>query len=233
MNTRAHPAAVPLEQSMSTHYEDEPKIRMWKEGLRASGCVIKKITPLRLIYSRRNELLFALLDTDIRTAGGYRLPNIALVRGNACVVVALLHNTETSGEKFLMIRQWRTGSGMRALEFPAGMLDREVEDPAKVAAKELSEETGLAVPPKLLVPLNDIPLHTSAGLQDEAILYYGCRVELGPQRFRSFEGASAGAPHEGESIEVTLRTREEAEAESTSLQVHLGFHLFEKKFGKP
>jgi ADP-sugar diphosphatase len=218
-------------QNMREHFENEPKFRLWKETVERSGCTIKRITPLNLIYTRHDELLFALLETEIHAPDGYKLPGIALVRGNACVAVVLLRNRASGEERFLMIRQWRTGSGTYALEFPAGMIDRNIDTPAEVAAKEIHEETGLEIAADSLVSLAGKPLYTSAGLIDEAILYYGCVVELDPGEYEAFEGRKAGSPHEGESISVTLRTRMQAESETTSAQVLLGFYLFEKAFG--
>jgi DNA-binding NtrC family response regulator len=44
-----------------------------------------------------------------------------VVRGNACVIVPLLANSDTGEEKYLMIYQRRSGNGRLSLEFPAGM----------------------------------------------------------------------------------------------------------------
>ena len=48
--------------------------------------------------------------------------------------------TERGGQ-FIMVRQWRPGSGALSLEFPGGVLE-ENEDAAAAAARELLEETG-------------------------------------------------------------------------------------------
>jgi hypothetical protein len=50
---------------------------------------------------------------------------------------------------------------------------------------------------------------------------------LSGQEFASLEGRLAGSPGDGESITVTLCTREQAERETTSLQVRLGLYLFD------
>ena len=125
-----------------------------------------------------------------------------------------------------MIRQRRIGNGGNNLEFPAGMLDREINAAQAVAVRELSEETGLSVAAKDLFPLHDGPLYSSPGAADEGIYYFGCTVSLPGPEFSSLEGRIAGSVDDGESITVTLRKAEEAERETTSLQVRLGLHLF-------
>lgn len=42
----------------------------------------------------------------------------------------------------VMVEQYRYASGMTVLELPAGKIDKGETDPAKVAARELREETG-------------------------------------------------------------------------------------------
>jgi ADP-sugar diphosphatase len=209
-------------------FESEPKIIAWKESLTRHGCVLNKINPEHLFYRKNGELLFALLTIDAVDPQGYALPSLVLVRGHACVIVPLVVNVQSGAERFLMIRQRRNGNGAESLEFPAGMLDRDVSDPVGVAVKEVLEETGLTVKRQELWSLHDKPLLTSAGLLDEGIFYYGCRIELDNEQFNAFEGRIAGAVHEDEHIKVTLCTREQAEAQTYSTQVLLGFHLFEQ-----
>ncbi|MDD5674257.1 MAG: NUDIX hydrolase [Chitinivibrionales bacterium] len=212
-------------------YEFEPKVMAWKQSLIDHGCVIRKIEPVHLFYRHNGELLFAVLALDAVDPEGRPLPSQVVVRGHACVIVPLLINEQTGLERFLMVRQRRSGNGALSLEFPAGMLDRDLERPAAVALKELREETGLTIGGEQLVLLHDKPLLTSAGLLDEGIYYYGCRITLADAAFRAFEGRIAGAADEGEHITAALCTRKEAEAQTHSSQVMLGFSLFEKCFG--
>jgi ADP-sugar diphosphatase len=208
-------------------YQEEPKFLAWKSSLEKAGCSIRSVIPKSLFNKPSGELLFGVFEVDALAPEGHKILPIVVVRGNACVVVPLLRDRETGEEKFLMIRQRRTGNGRMNLEFPAGMLDRLVEEPLEVAAHELLEETGLSLDKSRLFPLFDKPLFTSVGLQDEAILYFGCIAEVSHGIFAGFEGKQAGAQSEDEHITVTLKTREEALAEAESGQVVLGLFLFE------
>lgn len=48
---------------------------------------------------------------------------------------------ETPAGKWVLVRQWRFGSGAFSLEFPAGVVDAG-EDPVEAARRELYEESG-------------------------------------------------------------------------------------------
>ena len=212
---------------MSEDFRSEPKVKEWISTVKNAGCRLASLDPLHLIHKRNGELLFGLFRTEIRDPDEHPLPEIVLIRGHACVIVPMVRNRDTGEERFVMIRQWRTGSGLLSLEFPAGMVDRE-SDPTLVAVRELQEETGLTVKRQEVHPLTDKLLYTSAGLQDEGIYFYGCLVELEAAEYASLENRLTGAEHEEEHITVTLKTREQGEAETTSAQVRLGFFLFEK-----
>lgn len=210
----------------------EIKIHQWIKSLSKSGCTINNIKTIKEIRKKNNELLFSLLDTDVVSPDGNRLPNIVFIRGHACVIVTLLKNRDTHEEKFLMIRQWRIGNGHYSLEFPAGMLDEHVDDPVGVAIRELEEETGLKASRDEIFALTENILYSSAGASDEGIYYYGCIKELDSEAFSSFDKRSGGNPGEHEHITVELLSRKEAEPATTSLQARLGFFLFEQKMNE-
>jgi ADP-sugar diphosphatase len=206
--------------------EDEPKFKKWKSTLEKSGCIIKGYDSLQVIYKKNDELLFAMLRTEITTPEGNALPPIVVIRGDVVVIVPKVRNRATGQERFVMVRQDRIGNGRRTLEFPAGMLDRNIGDPAAVAVDEMAEETGLTVNKKDLFPLSDKALYTSPGLDDEAVYYFGCVIELTDEAYRALEGNKTGAIEEGEKIIVTLKTAEEIMRETNAAQVVLGLFLF-------
>jgi 8-oxo-dGTP pyrophosphatase MutT (NUDIX family) len=57
------------------------------------------------------------------------------------------------GRKFVMIRQYRHGTGKISVEFPGGAIDPG-EDPARAVARELLEETGYRA--EMILPLGDL-----------------------------------------------------------------------------
>lgn len=211
-------------------YAPSFKISSWQRSVTAAGCTINSVEELRRIDKKNGTPLFSLLRASVVSPEGNPLPDIVFIRGNATVVVPLLINAATGEERFLMVRQRRIGNGMLTLEFPAGMLDHEADDPALVAQKELFEETGLQIDKNQLQLLFPQPLFSSAGASDEAIYYFGCRIELQNEEFCSFKNRYRENSGEQEFITVTLLTRTEAELQVNSLQAILGFHLFSYKY---
>lgn len=203
-----------------------PKYRAWKRSVEANGCVIRKVELVADLPKGDGSLLFALIKARVEDPAGRALPAYALLRGNAVVVVTEVSNRETGERKFLMLRQRRIGSGAETLEFPAGMVDENVDDPAAVALKELHEETGLTVRHDQLIRLCERPLYTSSGLNDEAIHYYGCSLDLPADQYQSLEGGIRGHAEEGEFIRLELWDHEKALAHVDSVQVRLAFSLW-------
>jgi 8-oxo-dGTP pyrophosphatase MutT (NUDIX family) len=208
-------------------FRNEPKVKQWEKTVRDNGCSLNKLAPLSLLHKKNGELLFALCEADVADPQNKKLPGYIFIRGHAVIVVPMLRNKTTGEERLLMIRQRRIGNGRLNLEFPAGMLDRDVDKVEAVAVKELFEETGLSIAESDLRPLHEGPLYSSPGATDEGIYYFGCIVVLADQEFKSFEGRTAGNADDGESIKVTLCTMSAAENETTSLQARLGLFLFE------
>ncbi|MCE5257318.1 MAG: NUDIX hydrolase [Spirochaetaceae bacterium] len=59
----------------------------------------------------------------------------------------------SEGRKFVMIRQYRHGTGKVSVEFPGGIVDPN-EDPSMAVARELLEETGYRA--EMILPLGDL-----------------------------------------------------------------------------
>jgi ADP-sugar diphosphatase len=203
-----------------------PKYRAWKKSVEKCGCSIRKVELLAEMNKPDGSLLFAMLKTRVEDPQGRALPSYALIRGHAVLIVTEVVNRETGEHKFLMLRQRRIGHGGEALEFPAGMVDEDVDDPRGVAVKELKEETGLDASRDQLFPLAERALYSSAGLDDEAIWYYGCELTLPAEAFHALEGGETGKADENEYIRLGLWEYEKALPEVDSIQVRLGFNLW-------
>jgi 8-oxo-dGTP pyrophosphatase MutT (NUDIX family) len=208
-------------------WRSEPKVAAWEQSLREAGCNLNRLELLRGLYKRDGTLLFALIQATGTDPEGRPLLPYALLRGPACVVVPAITVAETGEEKFLVVRQRRMGHGRWALEFPAGMLDRDVHDPLGVAQRELHEETGLHAGVETFFLLHPHALFSSPGLSDESIWFYGCRLTLPLKACEALHGGTAGEAHEGEHIEVSLMTRDELKPKTDSLQTLLALHLYE------
>jgi len=213
-------------------WRDSPKVRAWEESLLTAGCSLESVEPLKILDKRSGDLLFALIEAKGRDPEGKPLLPYALIRGPACVVVPVCRNQGTGERRFLMIRQRRIGHGHMSLEFPAGMLDSDLKDPAGVAVRELEEETGLTVKPSQLRPLWNSALFSSPGLSDESIYFFTAEIETKEKVWETLEGKSAGHADEGEYITTTLKTYAEASLELNSIQPLMGFMLYHLHFGE-
>lgn len=205
---------------------ESPKYRAWKKIVQQAGCTVRGAKVLLDLPRRDGTILFAMVDAQVEDPDGRSLPRFLLLRGSASVIVTVVENRDSGERKFLMLRQRRIGNGGDSLEFPAGMLDSDVDDSVGVAVKELEEETGLKVGRESMVPLAERPLYSSSGLDDEAIHYFACTVALSDRDFHGLEGGQRGNAHEGEFIRMGLWDYPAAVKEVSSLQVRLGFHLY-------
>lgn len=203
------------------------KIEKWQQALIDAGCTVAATTPLAVVNKKNGDPLFSLIDAKVTDPEGHRMPNIVFIRGQAVVVVPELEDQSTGEIRFLMVRQRRIGNGQMCLEFPAGMIDHEHDEPVLVGVRELAEETGLTVTRDSLFPLVNVPLYSSAGASDEAIHFFGCTTTVSHDTFLSYCNKSRTNSEEGEYLTVALLTREEAEPQITSIQARLGFYLFD------
>lgn len=209
---------------------NEPKVADWIRNLEEAGCKVGEIKTLSSQVRSNGELLFAYLHADVTAPEGYKILPIIFLRGHAVLVVVQVVCREDQEKCFLMVEQRRIATGRINLEFPAGMLDRDVENPGFVAVKELFEETGIEIDQKELVPLSDRLLYSTPGACDEGIWFYGAQVELTREEMDALHGRIRVNESENERIRVVLKREEEFLQESESLQAYLALHLFNKRF---
>lgn len=103
-----------------------------------------------------------------RKQGQLDLENPNKIINDGSIVVPIL-----SGDRIVMVRQYRPITNTWEIEFPAGLAKQE-ENPKDCAMRELKEETGLNV-----ISMNCIlpPRHTATGLTDERTAIYVATVE--------------------------------------------------------
>lgn len=170
---------------------DAHKYNLWKGRLERNGLQINRIDEL---YSRRNgegEVLFSLLYTDATTPEGNKIPPICFLKGEVVCVLICFIEAQTKEKYLLLVQQRRICDGSMTFEHPAGMLDSE-SDAATVAAREVWEETGIAVETDQLVKLNEHPYFPSTGTSDEAMYLFYCEMELSKEKIDSYHNKSMG-----------------------------------------
>jgi 8-oxo-dGTP pyrophosphatase MutT (NUDIX family) len=89
--------------------------------------------------TRYDAGIFRLRSVRRRSPDGVKAPFISLDAPDWVTIIPELE--EGSDPLFLMVRQYRHGSEMVEMEFPAGVIDSG-EKPVQAAARELLEETG-------------------------------------------------------------------------------------------
>ncbi len=95
--------------------------------------------------------IFSVRSIHRHSSDGREADFICLDAPDWVTVVPLLSGKE--GPQFIMVEQFRHGSGKVTFEFPAGTIDPG-EAPQRAAERELLEETGYTA--GLLIPLGDV-----------------------------------------------------------------------------
>ena len=199
----------------------QPKIKKFFDALKSNNVKIESVEVLSKQFKKNGELLFAYLKIDGTDSENNKLLPYIFIRGDAVVIVPLLHVKDEPKEYFLCVEQIRISDGSRHLEFPAGMLDENVDNPAMVAVKELAEETGLTITENQLIPLNNgKPIFSSPGACDEKIYYYKCDIYINKEEFAELNGKLLDNAEENEKITLRICTKDEFLAETKS---NMGF----------
>lgn len=96
--------------------------------------------------------IFNVTQSDRETCNGEKRGHFFLVDApDWSGIIPVVDTPE--GRKFVMIRQYRHGTGRISVEFPGGAIDKG-EDPVRAVARELLEETGYRA--EMILPLGDL-----------------------------------------------------------------------------
>ena len=178
---------------------DSHKYNLWKKKLETNGMDLHRIDELYTRHNGQGEVLFSLLYTDATTPEGNKIPPICFLKGEVVSVLVCFIDSETREKYLLLVQQRRICDGSMTYEHPAGMLDSE-SDAASVAAREVFEETGIAVDVSQLISVNGDPFYPSTGTSDEAMYMFYCELELSSDEIKSYHNQTQGLVSDHEYI---------------------------------
>jgi ADP-sugar diphosphatase len=178
---------------------DAHKYKLWKGNLEKNGLVVHRVDELYTRHNGHGEVLFSLLYTDATTPEGNKIPPICFLKGEVVSVLICFIDSETREKYLLLVQQRRICDGSLTYEHPAGMLDSE-SDAAAVAAREVFEETGIAVDQSQLVRVNENPFYPSTGTSDEAMYMFYCEIALSAGEIAAYHNKVQGIVSDHEYI---------------------------------
>jgi 8-oxo-dGDP phosphatase len=104
--------------------------------------------------------IFTLVEGDYLSPSGAAFSRTFVRTPGAVSVIAV--DESVTPPTVVLIRQWRAAMGREMWEVPAGMRDKDGEDPAETARRELIEETGVHAEHLELLTV----FHPSVGISD-------------------------------------------------------------------
>jgi len=134
---------------------------------------------------------------------GIPLPGVVFSRGNSVAVLPVLKLKDTPLRYVICTEQYRMPAGKKMIEIPAGMMDNN-DNFVGVAAKEMTEETGIIMNKTDLVELTSDLVFPSIGACDEGmkIMYY--TKEVTAEYLEKLNGKLTGSVEENEVIQLKL-----------------------------
>lgn len=153
------------------------------------------------------------------------IPSIVFIRGASVAILVILM---CEGKRWIIwTKQPRFAVGSRyCVELPAGMLD-DNGNFAGVAAKELSEETGIKITTNMLDYLGNI--YPSPGGCDEMIGLFCYTQEVSPKELADFQGKCTGVEGEIITLEIMPYEGVEHSTEPLDAKALCAVLLYERK----
>ncbi|MCF0073741.1 NUDIX hydrolase [Dyadobacter sp. CY261] len=215
---------------MAENLTDSHKYNLWKSRLIANGLDIHRVDELYTRHNGHGEVLFSLLYTDATTPEGNKIPPICFLKGEVVSVLVCFIDVTTREKYLLLVQQRRICDGSLTYEHPAGMLDSE-SDAASVAAREVFEETGVAVDKSQLISVNSEPFYPSTGTSDEAMYMFYCELEMTSEAIQSYHNNVQGLLSDHEYINTFVVPFAEGHKLITNVNGVLLDYLYLKSVG--
>ena len=176
----------------------------WKKRIDSNGVIIVNLQVLSVVSRNDNSFYAAMIDCEILTPEGNRLPRCIVLRGDTVVVIPVLYCSEDGEIYTLMVSQRRIIDGGLSLEFPAGMLDTNIENPIDMAVKEVIEEIGIHVEKKELRLLTQTPLKVCESLMDEFVNFFYFERHVSREFLNNIDGNKTGCQEDKEFLQVKV-----------------------------
>lgn len=180
------------------------KFKRWKARIEANGNRLEDIQVLSVISRSGCDLYGAFLDCQLTTPEHQRMRRCVLIRGDCVVIVPVLTCRDDGVIYTLLVEQRRIIDGDFSQEFPAGMLDLQMDDPRIMASKELREELHMDVAPQEIKPLADQPIKVISSLIGDLLFYYYFEKEVTRAFLKAMDGRPTGCHSEAEYIRVRI-----------------------------
>jgi ADP-sugar diphosphatase len=177
---------------------DSQKMKTWIENCNDSDFNVNSVE-IQSVDMFGKNVGFVKFKAEV-TCRGNPVPGIVFMRGASVAVLIIL---SCNGERYILCtKQARFPiCDSRYIEIPAGMMDEEGNF-IGVAAKEVKEETGIAIDITKLIALGS--MYPSPGGSDEMIQLFAYEMMIDQALFDKLQNAKTGNVKENEIITLDL-----------------------------
>jgi ADP-sugar diphosphatase len=188
---------------------DAPKFSAWCKSIHTGSAFTTQNITIYDIVMFGPKVGFVTADVNIKhDESNTIIPGIVFIRGHSVGILLALHCDD--GEIYtVMTKQARTATGVMDFEeIPAGMMDSSGDFTGK-AIEELKQETGIIIQTSELIELTHTSsngLYLSPGGCDEAMKLFLFSAKITKAGLAKINGKLTGEAHEGEKIELVVRT---------------------------
>ncbi len=176
----------------------------WARRVTAAGTTIVSAKLLGISKANNPARIFcALVQVRLKAKDGIEYERTLTLRGDSVVIIPIC---SVKPFEFVLVEQFRPGSGEFSCEFPAGAR-HDSELPLSAAVRELYEETGLKVNPDSVEKLSALPLVVCESAFDETAHWYYVQVDR--EAVETNLKVMHGDYNDGERITITIKSLSE------------------------